>query len=117
MFVFLSMIAYSAQDLILEPFAGLVFGLTPGETTQLSGVQNGGVLTGMLIVALFSSGIGVPRLGSLQVVDDRRLPRVGAGPVPACRERPRSVRRGRSGRRSSRSAWPTASTPSPRSAR
>ena len=66
MFVFLSMIAYSAQDLILEPFAGLVFGLTPGQTTQLSGVQNGGVLTGMLIVALFSSGIGVPRLGSLR---------------------------------------------------
>lgn len=65
-FVFLSMIAYSAQDLILEPFAGLVFGLTPGQTTQLSGVQNGGVLTGMLIVALFSSGIGVPRLGSLR---------------------------------------------------
>ena len=65
-FVFLSMIAYSAQDLILEPFAGLVFGLTPGQTTQLSGVQNGGVLTGMLVVALFSSGIGVPRLGSLR---------------------------------------------------
>jgi MFS transporter, BCD family, chlorophyll transporter len=65
-FVFLSMIAYSAQDLILEPFAGLVFGLTPGQTTQLSGVQNGGVLTGMLIVAVFSSGIGVPRLGSLR---------------------------------------------------
>ncbi|MCA0304950.1 MAG: BCD family MFS transporter [Proteobacteria bacterium] len=65
-FVFLSMIAYSAQDLILEPFAGLVFGLTPGQTTQLSGVQNGGVLTGMLIVAAFSSGVGVPRLGSLR---------------------------------------------------
>jgi BCD family chlorophyll transporter-like MFS transporter len=65
-FVFLSMIAYSAQDLILEPFAGTVFGLSPGQTTQLSGVQNGGVLTGMLIVALFSSGIGVPRLGSLR---------------------------------------------------
>jgi BCD family chlorophyll transporter-like MFS transporter len=65
-FVFLSMIAYSAQDLILEPFAALVFGLTPGQTTQLSGVQNGGVLTGMLIVAVFSSGIGIPRLGSLR---------------------------------------------------
>jgi BCD family chlorophyll transporter-like MFS transporter len=66
-FVFLSMIAYSAQDLILEPFAGLVFGLTPGQTTQLSGVQNGGVLTGMLVVAVFSSGVaGMPRLGSLR---------------------------------------------------
>jgi BCD family chlorophyll transporter-like MFS transporter len=54
-FVFVSMLAYSAQDLILEPFAGLVFGLTPGQTTQLSGVQNGGVLTGMLVVAVFAA--------------------------------------------------------------
>ena len=39
-FVFVSMLAYSAQDLILEPFAGAVFGFTPGETTRLSGVQH-----------------------------------------------------------------------------
>jgi BCD family chlorophyll transporter-like MFS transporter len=32
-FVFAAMLAYSAQDLILEPFAGRVFGLTPGEST------------------------------------------------------------------------------------
>ncbi|MDJ0738591.1 MAG: BCD family MFS transporter [Gammaproteobacteria bacterium] len=51
-FVFVSMLAYSAQDLILEPFAGLVFGMTPGESTQLSGVQHAGVLLGMLIVAI-----------------------------------------------------------------
>jgi BCD family chlorophyll transporter-like MFS transporter len=51
-FVFVSMLAYSAQDLILEPFAGLVFGMTPGESTQLAGVQHGGVLLGMLIVAI-----------------------------------------------------------------
>jgi BCD family chlorophyll transporter-like MFS transporter len=51
-FVFASMLAFSAQDLILEPFAGTVFGYTPGATTQLSGVQNGGVLLGMLLVAL-----------------------------------------------------------------
>lgn len=50
-FVFLSMLAYSSQDLILEPFAGLVFGWTPGESTALSGVQHGGVLVGMLVVA------------------------------------------------------------------
>ena len=50
-FVFLSMLAYSSQDLILEPFAGLVFGWTPGESTALSGVQHGGVLVGMLLVA------------------------------------------------------------------
>ncbi|EED36387.1 light harvesting pigment MFS transporter Bch2 [Luminiphilus syltensis NOR5-1B] len=51
-FVFLSMFAYSAQDLILEPFAGTVFGMTPGESTQLSGIQHGGVMLGMLAVAL-----------------------------------------------------------------
>jgi len=51
-FVFVSMLAYSAQDLILEPFAGTVFGYTPGESTQLPGVQHGGVLGGMLLVAL-----------------------------------------------------------------
>jgi MFS transporter, BCD family, chlorophyll transporter len=50
-FVFFSMLAYSAQELILEPFAGLVFGMTPGETTRLSGMQNGGVLVGMLLIA------------------------------------------------------------------
>ncbi|WP_439607980.1 BCD family MFS transporter [Hydrogenophaga sp.] len=51
-FVFVSMLAFSAQDLILEPFAGTVFGYTPGASTQLSGVQHGGVLAGMLLVAL-----------------------------------------------------------------
>ncbi len=50
-FVFVSMLAFSAQDLILEPFAGQVHGYTPGESTQLSGLQNGGVLAGMLLVA------------------------------------------------------------------
>ncbi len=49
-FVAISMLAYSMQDLILEPFAGLVFGMTPGETTQLSGIQNGGVFVGMVLV-------------------------------------------------------------------
>jgi BCD family chlorophyll transporter-like MFS transporter len=48
-FVFISMLAYSAQDLILEPFAGHVFGFTPGESTKLAGVQHGGVLLGMLL--------------------------------------------------------------------
>ena len=51
-FVFVSMLAYSAQDLILEPFAGAVHGYTPGASTQLAGVQHGGVLAGMLLVAL-----------------------------------------------------------------
>jgi BCD family chlorophyll transporter-like MFS transporter len=63
-FVFVSMLAYSAQDLILEPFAGTVFGYTPGESTKLSGIQNAGVLSGMLLVALAASGRH--RIGSLR---------------------------------------------------
>jgi len=55
-FVFVSMLAYSAQDLILEPFAGLVFEMTPGETTQLSGIQNAGVLAGMILTGLLGGG-------------------------------------------------------------
>ena len=51
-FVFISMLAYSAQDLILDPFAGTVFGFTPGSSTKLSGVQHGGVLLGMILVAV-----------------------------------------------------------------
>jgi BCD family chlorophyll transporter-like MFS transporter len=50
-FVFTSMLAYSAQDLILEPFAGAVHGFSPGQTTQLSGWHHMGVLIGMLAVA------------------------------------------------------------------
>ncbi len=61
-FVFVSMLAYSAQDLILEPFAGVAFGYTPGESTQLSGVQHGGVLLGMLLAA----AAGRRRYGSLR---------------------------------------------------
>lgn len=48
-FVFVSMLAFSAQDLILEPFAGLLFSMTPGETTQLAGLQHGGVFVGMVL--------------------------------------------------------------------
>lgn len=57
-FVFVSMMAYSAQDLILEPFAGLVFGMTPGQSTQMSGVQHGGVLLGMIVVGALGGMIG-----------------------------------------------------------
>jgi BCD family chlorophyll transporter-like MFS transporter len=49
-FIFISMLAYSGQELILEPFVGLAFGFAPGETTKLSGLQNGGVLLGMIII-------------------------------------------------------------------
>ncbi|WP_037372903.1 BCD family MFS transporter, partial [Salipiger mucosus] len=62
-FVFLSMTAYFMQELILEPYAGLVFGFTPGQSTALSGAQNGGVFLGMLTVGIAATGL---RLGSLR---------------------------------------------------
>jgi len=65
-FVFVSMLAYSAQDLILEPFAGLVMGYTPGQSTGLSGVQHAGVLAGMLLAALAGGRWRGHQLGSLR---------------------------------------------------
>jgi BCD family chlorophyll transporter-like MFS transporter len=58
------MTAYFMQELILEPYAGLVFNLTPGQTTSLSGIQNGGVFLGMLTVGITVSGF---KIGSLRV--------------------------------------------------
>jgi BCD family chlorophyll transporter-like MFS transporter len=66
-FIFVSMLAYSAQELLVEPFAGLAFALSPGVTTKLAGLQHGGVLLGMIIVAICASAIGGPRLGNLKL--------------------------------------------------
>ncbi len=65
-FVFISMLAYSAQDLVLEPFAGAVFGMTPGQSTQLGGTQHGGVLLGMLLVACVGYALTARRHGVLR---------------------------------------------------
>ena len=65
-FIFLSMLAFSAQDLILEPFAGIIFKYTLGETTSLSGIQHSGVLTGMLLVAVCGSSRLRRYFGSLR---------------------------------------------------
>ena len=62
-FVFLSMTAYFMQELILEPYAGLVFGFTPGQSTSLGGAQNGGVFLGMLVVGIAATGL---RIGDLR---------------------------------------------------
>jgi MFS transporter, BCD family, chlorophyll transporter len=57
-FVALSMLAYSTQDLILEPFAGSVFNLSPADSTRISGVHQTGSLIGMLLTAMLSTRIG-----------------------------------------------------------
>jgi BCD family chlorophyll transporter-like MFS transporter len=62
-FVFLSMTAYFMQELILEPYSGLVFGFTPGQSTSLSGAQNGGVFLGMVLVGVAGTAL---RLGTLR---------------------------------------------------
>lgn len=64
LFVFLSMNAYFMQELILEPYAGLVFNFTLGQSTQLSGAQNGGVFIGMLTVGIMATGL---KKGSLRL--------------------------------------------------
>jgi BCD family chlorophyll transporter-like MFS transporter len=63
LFIFLSMNAYFMQELILEPYAGLVWGFTPGQSTMLSGAQNGGVFVGMLTVGIAATGF---KIGSLR---------------------------------------------------
>ncbi|MBC7430631.1 MAG: MFS transporter, partial [Rubritepida sp.] len=65
-FVFVSMLAYSAADLILEPFAGEVFGLSIGASTALAGQQNAGTALGMVIVGLLGSWFAGRPLGSLR---------------------------------------------------
>jgi len=57
-FLFTAMLAFSAQELLLEPFAGLVFGYAPGRSAGLAGIQNAGVLTGMLLLVMAALGRG-----------------------------------------------------------
>jgi len=64
LFVFVSMLAYSAQELLLEPFSGLVFGYSVGESAKLSGSWHGSALIGMIGVGLLCSGRR--RFGSLR---------------------------------------------------
>ncbi|MEM1386466.1 MAG: BCD family MFS transporter [Pseudomonadota bacterium] len=47
-FVFLSILAFYLSELVLEPFAGHVHGLSPDDSLKLSGGKDGGALLGML---------------------------------------------------------------------
>ena len=66
LFVFVAMLAYSAQELILEPFAGAVFGLTPAQTAGLTGLHQSGVLAGMVLVAVLGSLAGAGRAAAMR---------------------------------------------------
>ncbi len=63
LFIFLSMTAFFLQELILEPYAGLVFAYSPGQSTSLSGAQHAGMFVGMLAVGIAVSGL---KIGSLR---------------------------------------------------
>ena len=65
-FVFVSMLAYSAQELILEPFAGAVLSLSPAQTAGLTGLHQSGVLAGMALVALGGSLAGAGRARAMR---------------------------------------------------
>ena len=65
-FVFVSMLGYSAQELILEPFAGAVLNLSPGESAKITGMQHAGALVGMIVVALAGSAFARRRFGSMR---------------------------------------------------
>ena len=71
--VFLGMLAYAGQDLMLEPLAGAVFGYSPSASTQLMGLQRGGVLAGMAALGLLTG-----------VVRDRRFAGMGPWMVGGC---------------------------------
>ena len=66
-FIFVSMIAFSMQDLILEPFAGLVFDMAPGESTQLGGQHQGGILIGMIVAGIGGSAFAGRLPGELRI--------------------------------------------------
>ena len=54
------------QDLILEPFAGIVFGMTPAQSTSLSAVQHSGVLMGMIAAGVGGSAFSGRAAGELR---------------------------------------------------
>jgi BCD family chlorophyll transporter-like MFS transporter len=65
-FVFVSMLAYSGQELIFEPFVGTVFQLTPGQSARLASLQHGGALLGMILVGLLGTIGARWRISSLR---------------------------------------------------
>jgi MFS transporter, BCD family, chlorophyll transporter len=65
-FIFVSMLAYSAQELVLEPFGALVFGMSPAETAMLGGAQHGGALTGMILLGTLATLFSRSRVMALR---------------------------------------------------
>lgn len=58
------MIACFLQELILDPCAGLAWGLTPSQTTLLFSARQGGASFGILTVGIAARGLGSLRAGA-----------------------------------------------------
>ncbi len=67
LFVFVSMLAYGGEELMIEPFAGSLFGMSPGETARLSGVLHVGSLFGMVLVAVAATTLSRTWAGTLRL--------------------------------------------------
>lgn len=65
-FVFVSMLAYSAQELVLEPFAALVFNMPPHQSALIAGAQHGGAFAGMLMVGALATFCSRSKLSALR---------------------------------------------------
>lgn len=65
-FIFVSMLAYGGEELMIEPFAGAVFGMSVGKTAKLSGALHAGSLVGMILVGVLASLLRRRRFGSLE---------------------------------------------------
>ncbi|MEM9344895.1 MAG: BCD family MFS transporter [Pseudomonadota bacterium] len=61
-FVFLSIFAFYLSELVFEPFAGHVHGLSPEDSTKLSGGKDGAALAGMIGAGILTT----LRIGSLR---------------------------------------------------
>ena len=55
--IFVSMLAYGGEELLIEPYAGTLFGLTPGQTAKLSGQLHVGSLIGMVLLAIVGTAL------------------------------------------------------------
>ncbi len=66
-FVFVSMLAYGGEDLLIEPFAGALFALSPGATAKLTGLLHTGALVGMIAVPVSGALLRRHRAAAMRV--------------------------------------------------
>lgn len=64
-FLLISMFSFFMQDVILEPFGGEVFGLSPAETTRFNVYMGVGLILSMLVGGM----VLIPRLGKRWVTE------------------------------------------------